>query len=407
MGPRPVQIFFARVEDPCYVSPMPSPLRQQLAALVETVVVKIGTRALTTPSGELDGEQINSIARQLAAIADGGRRVVLVSSGAVGAGIGRLGLKSRPTDLAQLQAAAAIGQSRLMEAYNRALEPLGRCAAQVLLTGDDFNDRGRYLNIRNTLFALFDYGAIPIINENDTVRVEELARRVGDNDRLAALVTNLIRAQLLVLLSDVEGVYDGPPRDPNSKVIPLVERIDCGTLGLVQGSANDGQLALSVGGMASKIEAARLATTAGENVVIANGRRPDVLIELLAGEEHGTLFLAEGTSLASRKRWIGLTAHPKGRLILDPGACTALETKGRSLLAVGVVGVEGEFESGDLVALIDGAGREIARGLSNYDTAELRKIAGQGSERFAELLGRCTYKEVVHRNNLTLVRRAT
>src|SRR5450432_1885723 len=201
---------------------MLDPVRQEIAATSTTVVVKVGTRVLTHPDGTLDHDRVTSIAEQLVWLIEEQRQVVLVSSGAVGAGIGRLGLHQRPTDLADLQAVAAVGQSRLIEAYNRALEPHGRYAAQILLTADDLNDRMRYLNVRNTLLAVFKYGAIPIINENDTVRVDELQRNVGDNDRLAAMVTNLLRAPLLILLSDVEGLYDGHPSKPESQVIPTV-----------------------------------------------------------------------------------------------------------------------------------------------------------------------------------------
>ncbi len=205
---------------------MLDPVRQEVAATSRTVVVKVGTRVLAEEDGSLDHDRVTAIAEQLVWLIEEQRQVVLVSSGAVGAGIGRLGMRRRPTDLADLQAVAAIGQSRLIEAYNRALEPHGRHAAQILLTADDLNDRTRYLNIRNTLLALFHYDAIPIINENDTVRVDELARNVGDNDRLAAMVTNLLRASLLVLLSDVDGLYDGHPSRPESRVIPTVEDID-------------------------------------------------------------------------------------------------------------------------------------------------------------------------------------
>ena len=231
--------------------------RSEIVAAADTVVVKVGTRVLTNTSGVLDLDRVAAVAQQLSAAMDSGRRMVLVSSGAVGAGIGRLGLDQRPTDLGELQAVAAVGQSRLIEVYNQALEAHGRHAAQVLLTADDLDRRDRYLNIRNTLLALFEFGAVPIVNENDTVRVDELQRNVGDNDRLAAVVTNLLRAPLLVLLSDVEGLYDGDPSDPGSSVISEVDSIDGSTIALVGGSANAGAVSLSTGGMASKLEAAQ------------------------------------------------------------------------------------------------------------------------------------------------------
>ena len=383
---------------------MLDPLRQEIAATADTVVVKVGTRVLTRPDGALDPARVVAIAEQLAELLAAGRRVVLVSSGAVGAGIGRLQLKRRPSDLAQLQAIAAVGQSCLIEAYNRALESHGRHAAQVLLTADDFNDRPRYLNVRNTIFALFRFGAVPIINENDTVRVDELHRNFGDNDRLAAMVTNLIRAPLLILLSDVEGLYDGDPRDPKSQIVSTVDDVDGAIARYVAKVNRPGEVQLSLGGMASKLEAARIAAASGESVVIAGGTRPNVIRDILAGELVGTVVLAKGRAVTSRKRWIGWTAPQRGRLTLDAGAARAVTQQGRSLLAVGITEVQGEFTQGDAVALCDPDGQELARGLSNYSAADLRRIIGQSTERFAEILGHCPYQEVVHRDHLTLVR---
>ncbi len=322
-------------------------LRQEIAALAKTIVVKVGTRVLTRDDGQLDPQRIQQLVDQVHDVLSSGHQVVLVSSGAVGAGMGRLGLKSRPSGLAHLQAVAAVGQAMLIETYEQALRVHGCHAAQVLLTAEDLEDRTRYLNARNTLLKCLELGAVPIINENDTVAVEELQTTFGDNDRLAAIVTNLIRAPLLVLLSDVEGLFDGDPRTPGSHVVATVDRLDASVLGLVRDRSGD----LSKGGMASKLEAARLATTGGENVIIASGRAPDVLRRIIAGEAVGTLFLAQGQTVAARKRWIGLTIKPRGRLFLDAGARTAIVQKGRSLLAAGVVEVEGEFSKGDVVAL--------------------------------------------------------
>ncbi len=282
--------------------------------------------------------------------------------------MGQLGLAKRPVNLAQLQAVAAVGQCHLIEAYDRGLRKHGQHAAQLLLTAEDLDDRTRYLNVRNTLLALFEFGAIPIINENDTVSVEELKTTFGDNDRLAAMVTNLIRAPLLVLLSDVDGLFDGDPADPASRVVPTVLRLDASIAALVCDKATG----LSKGGMASKIEAARLATSAGENVIIANGHTPGILARILAGETIGTLFLAQGQSIPSWKRWIGFTAQPRGRLTLDAGARRAIEGQGRSLLAIGIAGASGEFQIGDVVALVDPTGSEFARGLTNYSHGRRR-----------------------------------
>jgi glutamate 5-kinase len=343
-----------------------------------------------------------NIGEQVARQWEAGRRVVLVSSGAVGAALGRLELKERPTALSKLQAAAAIGQSILIESYNRALEPHQLHAAQVLLTAEDLQDRSRYLNFRNTLFSLFELGALPIINENDTVSVDELQLSFGDNDRLAALVTNLIRAPLLVLLSDIDGLYDGDPADSETQVLSVVTDLTDAQQQHVHDGTRTGKQ-LSKGGMATKLQAVRIATSAGENVVIANGHCDDVLDEILAGADVGTLFLAEGPAVDSRRRWIGWSASPSGKLTLDAGACTAIEGDGRSLLAVGVTAVDGEFAKGDVVALCDHSGREFARGLINYSAKEMRVIAGQAKERIAELLGHRPYEVVVHRNNLVVL----
>ena len=364
------------------------------------VVVKVGTRVLTRRDGSLDDERVKAIADQLAELRARGRRVVLVSSGAVAAGMGRLEMDRRPSNVAELQAAAAVGQSRLIESYDRALAAHGLHAAQVLLTAEDLQDRSRYLNVRNTLLALFRFGAIPIINENDTVSVDELQISFGDNDRLAALVTNLLRAPLLVLLSDVEGLFDGDPADSGAQLLPVVTDLAGAQETLVHDRSGQ---SLSTGGMASKLQAARIATSAGESVVIANGRRDNVLADLLDAQEVGTLILAEGPAVASRKRWIGWSASPQGALQLDDGAKQAIVAKGRSLLAVGVSAVSGAFQKGDVVALKDTAGQEFARGLINYSADEMKTIAGKPTERIAELLGHCPYGNVVHRDNLIVL----
>ena len=383
---------------------MTDPSRQEIATRSKTVVVKVGTRVLAHEDGTLDQNRVTSIAEQLVKLMEQGRHVVLVSSGAVGSGMGRLKLNARPSDLAHLQAVAAVGQSRLIESYNRALEGHGRHAAQILLTADDLNDRTRYLNVRNTLLAVFEYGALPIVNENDTVRVDELQRNVGDNDRLAAMVTNLLRAPLLILLSDVEGLYDRHPLTPGASVIPLVKQLDTAIRDFQQQTpaavvANH----LSKGGMASKLEAARLATLAGENVVIANGRRPNVITDILAGENVGTLFAATGPAVTSRKRWIGLTAQPCGQLRLDIGAQQAIEQQGRSLLAIGARRVDGDFQKGDVVSLCREDGKEFARGLTNYGSDELRQIAGRATDEIVAILGHCPHDEVIHRDNLVIL----
>jgi glutamate 5-kinase len=373
-------------------------LRQEIAAAAGTIVVKVGTRVLTRDDGSLDESRIEALAEQLHLLMQTGRKVVLVSSGAVASGMGRLGLTERPKDLAKLQAVAAVGQSCLVQSYDRIFRTLGRPAAQVLLTADELDERPRYLNVRNTLLTLLEYGAVPIINENDTVSTEELETTFGDNDRLAAMVTNLIRAPLLVLLSDVLGLYDGDPREPGSKLISTVTKLDESIFGLVR----DKKTGLSKGGMASKLNAARMATLAGENVIITSGRDFSVLGRIAAGEEVGTLFVAQGQAITSWKRWIGFTAQPRGTLVVDEGARRAVESTGRSLLAIGVVDVQGDFTKGDVVALRDKSGAEFARGLTNYSAAEVLRIKGLKTDAIAAALGHCPYQEVIHRDNMAV-----
>jgi len=375
--------------------------RQSVIAASRTIVVKVGTRVLTQADGGLNLTRVEQLAEEIQAIAAAGRRVVLVSSGAVGAGLGLLGLKSRPADLAKLQAVAAVGQTHLIQAYDRTFAKHGRRAAQVLLTLEDVDDRVRYLNVRNTLNSILEFGAIPVVNENDTVSVDELKTTFGDNDRLAAMVTNLIRAPLMIVLSDIEGLYDGDPALKTSRLVSTIERIDEQVLAYVR----DRKTGLSKGGMASKLEAARIVTTAGENMIIASGRRTDVLTTLMAGEPIGTLFLAQGKGISPFKRWLGFSAQVRGRIQVDAGAKQAIVEKNRSLLAAGIIGTQGEFQKGDAVALCDSEGTVIARGLTNYASADVERIKGLKSEKIAQVLGRRPYEEVIHRDNLAIVQK--
>jgi glutamate 5-kinase len=373
--------------------------RQQVTSSAHTIVVKVGTRVLTQADGTLNHKRIEQLAEEIHAMHAAGRRTVLVSSGAVGAGVGLLGLKSRPTDLAKLQAVAAVGQTHLIQSYDRVFAKHGRRAAQVLLTIEDVDDRLRYLNVRNTLHSLLDFGAVPIVNENDTVSVEELKTTFGDNDRLAAMVTNLLRAPLLIVLSDIEGLYDGDPSLPSSRLVSTVERIDEQVLAYVR----DRKTGQSKGGMASKLEAARMVTTAGENMIIASGHESDILTRIMAGENVGTLFVAQGKGISPFKRWLGFSAQVRGRIQVDEGARKAIVEKGRSLLAAGIVGTQGEFQKGDVIALCDAEGTVIARGLTNYSSADVERIKGIKSEKIAQVLGRRPYEEVIHRDNLAIV----
>ena len=374
-------------------------LRQEVTATAEKIVVKVGTRVLTDAQGKLDLQRMSALANQLVAIADSGRQVVLVSSGAVGAGMNRLSMETRPTDVATLQAIAAVGQTDLMQTYQKLFQEQGRLAAQVLLTANELDDRVSYLNVRNTLLELLELQVIPVVNENDTVSVDELQTTFGDNDQLAGLVTNLLGAQLLIILSDVDGLFTGNPEDDTSELVPTVTSLDETIAGYVQESSGG----LGTGGMGSKLQAVRMVTSAGENAVIANGRESEVLTRILAGESLGTLFVAEGKTLSPWKRWLRFSAQTQGTIVLDKGACAAIQQEGSSLLAIGIIGHQGHFNKGDVIQLCNEAGEELARGLTNYNSDELEQIRGHRSEEFQQILGQCPYEEVIHRDNLALV----
>ncbi|MDW7651748.1 MAG: glutamate 5-kinase [Bacillota bacterium] len=362
----------------------------------ETVVVKVGTRTLTHATGKLNLRYMEKVVRELADLANQGRQVVLVSSGAVGAGIGKLGLAGKPQTIPEKQAVAAVGQSLLIQMYEKFFAEYGLVVAQVLLTRDDFNHRKRYLNSGNTLQALLKFGAIPIINENDTVAVEEI--EFGDNDSLSALVASILDADLLVLLTDIGGLYSANPKvDESAQLIATVEEITPD----IRKLAGETSEALASGGMVTKLIAAEIATNSGIPMVIANGREPEVLQRILEGEDVGTLFCARGKCLESRKRWIAYGQTPHGRLIVDNGARKALVDDGKSLLPSGILEVSGEFEHGEMVSIEDACGKELARGLVNYSSAELRKIKGMRTDRAASVLERhCD--EAVHRNNMVV-----
>ena len=370
--------------------------RQAVIDSAKTIVVKVGTNVLSKADDTLDLSRIEALCDQVLRILDSGRKVVMVSSGAIGAGIGILGLKERPKDLPHLQAAAAVGQAHLIRLYNDCLEQRGYHAAQLLLTANDFKNRARYLNVRNTLNTLFESPVVPIINENDTVSIAEI--KFGDNDQLAAMVTGLMDSPLLVILSVVAGLYDGDPSQPTSRLIPLVESWDDALRTL----AVESKSSRGTGGMQSKLEAVRIATAVGEDVIIADGTLPKVLDEILAGRDVGTLFLGKHKAVPAWKRWIGFTVKPKGRFRLDPGARRAIEHRGKSLLAAGVKTVSGEFQRGEVVALEDEAGAEFARGLTNFDSREMQMIAGKKTAEIAKLLGAVPYAEVIHRDNLVV-----
>jgi glutamate 5-kinase len=377
---------------------MSDPVRQEVIARAYVVVIKVGTNVLADATGRLDRHRIQSLADQLQRVRVGGRKVVLVTSGAIGAGVGKLGLGKRPTDLSQLQACAAVGQSALMQLYQESLSPHGIHTAQILLTAGDFDNRVRYLNTRNTIRTLFEYNALPIINENDTVSVAEI--KFGDNDHLAAMVTNLLRAPLLVLLTNVDGLYSDDPRtNPDASLLTTVPNIDQSVTSLAATTTSS----LGTGGMRSKLRAARLATVAGESVIIANGSVDGILDRVFAGEPVGTLFLPHGQDVPAWKRWLGFTARTRGTLRVDAGAKRALIEQGKSLLPFGVTAVEGDFGKGDVGSICDDAGSEIARGLCNYSSEDVSHLLGKNTEQIVNLLGSVSYAELVHRDNLVVV----
>jgi glutamate 5-kinase len=369
--------------------------RPQQLADVRRLVVKIGSSSLTGPDGQLHRPTIRRLVRDLALLHAQGLEVILVSSGAVAAGMGRLGIAERPTLIAELQAVAAVGQNLLVHTYESLFRRHDVPVGQVLLTaGDILDDRQRYNHVRNTLRQLFALGVVPVINENDSVAVAELRRALGDNDMLAAYVANLVQAQLLVILSDVEGVYSryvaGKGDGLLTEVAPDQE------LG-PQGGGNR----LGRGGIETKLRAARLLTTCGEMTIVAHARKHR-LPEILAGKQVGTLFLPRGKRMGSRKRWIGFASPPRGTVTVDDGAVKAITRLGRSLLPAGVVGSAGEFSAGDVVRIADGQGREVARGLCRYGCSDIERIRGQRSAVVEKTLGQKAL-EVIHRDDLVLM----
>lgn len=361
-------------------------------------VVKIGSALLTADGRGLDQAAMAVWVEQMVALHAAGIELVLVSSGAVAAGMGRLGWKVRPNAIHELQAAAAVGQMGLVQAWESSFARHGRHTAQILLTHDDLSDRKRYLNARTTLRTLVEMGVIPVINENDTVVTDEI--RFGDNDTLAALVANLVEADLLVILTDRDGMYDADPRHNPDAALISEARADDPALDAVAGGTGG---ALGRGGMQTKLRAARLAARSGAYTMIVGGRIEQVLDRLHAGEQLGTLLAPERGLLAARKQWLAGQLQTRGRLILDDGAVKALLMDRKSLLPVGVTAVEGNFRRGEMVVCQAADGREVARGLVNYSAADTRKIAGKSSAAIESLLGYVDERELVHRDNLIVI----
>ena len=361
-------------------------------------VVKVGSALVTNRGEGLDIAAIAQWARQIARLRALGREIVLVSSGAIAEGMQRLGWKTRPHRMHQLQAAAAIGQMGMVQVYETCFREHGLRAAQVLLTHADLADRQRYLNARSTLLTLLELGVIPVINENDTVVTDEI--KFGDNDTLGALVTNLIEADCLVILTDQAGLYTADPRKVPTAA--LVRQADAGDPALEEMAGGAGS-AIAKGGMLTKVLAAKRAARSGANTVIASGHEADILLRLAQGEHVGTLLVSATTPLAARKQWLADHVQVAGRLTIDDGAARALRSGGKSLLPIGVGNVEGEFERGAVVACVDTKGAEIARGLVNYSAAEARRIAGRPSGEIESTLGYVEELELIHRDNMVLV----
>jgi glutamate 5-kinase len=365
------------------------------------IVAKFGTNILTAGSDRLDLEMMASLVGQVARLRRQGCEVVVVTSGGVAAGRERLRSPRRRRDLPYRQVLAAVGQVELMQKYHQLFAWHDLVVGQALLTRRDLVDRGGYLNARNTLLALLEFGAVPVVNENDTVAVDQIAdTRIGDNDNLSAFVANLIEADLLAILTNTGGLYTADPHlDPTATLIPRVERIDAEVEALAGGAISH----RAIGGMATKLQAARLATASGVDVVIAGAHEPQVLPRLAAGEAVGTYFPATSDRVESRKRWMLAGLAARGYIAVDAGAVHALRDLGRSLLPAGVVAVEGPFERGDTVTIMTTEGDRVAFGITNYAHEDVERIRGQNSDKIATILGHTFGSEVVHRNNLVLL----
>ncbi|MBW1765999.1 MAG: glutamate 5-kinase [Deltaproteobacteria bacterium] len=371
-------------------------VRKELLRPVKRLVVKAGSGVLTGKNG-LNMRVINDLTNDICGLRRKGIEVILVSSGAVASGLKKIGLARRPESMSKLQAIAAVGQSSLMMAYEKAFGRHRQKVAQILITRDDLNNRRRYLNARNTILTLLSWNIVPIINENDTVVVDEL--KFGDNDNLSAMVINLTESHLLINLTDIDGLFDMDPRtNKDARLIPRIEKVNRGVMRYASSIPGF----LGTGGMASKIKAARKASLGGVPTIIANGFKQGVLKEIFSGKEIGTLFMPQETALCGRKHWIAFTRSTKGTLIIDKGAGDAIREKGKSLLPSGIKEVRGGFSQGDSVVLRDEDNRELAVGMVNYQSGDIKKIMGLKSTEIESMLGYKHDDEVIHRDNLVL-----
>ena len=356
------------------------------------IVIKIGTKVITSKDRSLDSQRIKDLVDQISAVKSKGIDVILVTSGAIGAGMGLLGLKKRPAQLSELQATAAIGQSHLMHLYSDYFKQRGSLVGQILLTQEDFDARKRYLNIKHTIDKLLEQKVVPIINENDTVATAEI--KCGDNDRISSLVSDLCQADKLIILTDVEGLIDA-----DGKVVDVVDQINAKISKLALKSHCD----IGTGGMATKIECARTVCEAGIECIIANGRKKDILLKIIEGENVGTIFKCGKAKFLAKKRWIAYSSKSKGVIVVDEGAKNALAKKNKSLLASGIVAIQGKFEAGDVISITDNTGKEFARGVAAYSSADLSKIKGLNTSKFKSILGYDGRDEVVHKDNLVIL----
>ena len=372
--------------------------RKDILSRVKRVVIKIGSSVLTSGGEELDPDVFRDLARSIAGLKEDGYEVVIVSSGAIAAGRKNLGCVDKPRSIPQKQAAAAIGQARLMWNYEECFNKHNQKTAQVLLAHDDLSDRRRFLNARNTLFTLFQCGIIPVFNENDSVVVDEI--KFGDNDILSALVTNLVDAELLLILTDRDGLFEkDPKRHKNAQLIKVVKKINSDIEKLAKGTTSK----VGTGGMASKVDAAKKACIFGIPTVIVNGKTKGIITEVFKGKETGTLFMPEKSKLSSRKHWIAFNLKPKGTLVVDEGAKRAVIEGGKSLLPSGLVEVKGYFNFGDAVKCVDTDGLEFARGLVNYKSEEVVRLQGVHSREIEKIVGYKYYDEIIHRDDLVVL----
>jgi glutamate 5-kinase len=379
------------------VTPPASTERKGIISPVKRLVIKVGTSIITDDDLSLSQGKIQCLASDIHGLPPGVKEVIIVSSGAIASGRTKSAW-GREKNIPQKQALAAMGQSGLMQAYEKAFSRHSRPVAQVLLTREDCENRRRFINARNTFFTLLSWGVVPVVNENDTVAVEEI--KVGDNDTLSALVTNLVEADLLIILSDVDGLYEGDPKtDRKARLIPVVKKVDRGLMAMAGESISP----TGTGGMATKLSAAAMVMDLGVPVIVANGHTPGIIGRVMGGEEAGTLFSPEKSRMASRKHWILHTLRPRGELVVDRGGVEAIIDHGKSLLPVGILEVKGRFETGDAVRCLSEEGLEFARGLANYTSREVDLLRGHRSDEIESILGYKYYDEVIHRDDLVIV----